>query len=124
MWGALRQAAVDDIGRLGGKFAWRAMRHHPFGIARRLVGTGSAVAVFAVHSVDEGRLAGCSLGPLTDYVTVRVDLPVCLAHELGHACNLLHAAQPGNLMNPTCGGVHLSRWQVGLVRLSRHVSYL
>lgn len=122
--GCAAQAALEDIGRLGGKFAWRTLRHHAFGIARRGFGTGSPVALFAVRSVDEGRLAGCSLGPLTDYVTIRMDLPVCLAHELGHACNLLHVAQSGNLMNPTCGGVHLERWQVVLIRLSRHVSFL
>ena len=78
----------------------------------------------AVKSVEGGKLAGCSLGPLTDYVTVRADQPVCLAHELGHACSLLHTQAAANLMNPTCGGVHLSRWQVAVLRASRHVTYL
>ncbi len=122
--GCALQAVGEDIGRVGGLFAWRALRHHPFGIARRLLGSGAPVVVFAVGSVDGGRLIGCSLGPLTDYVTVHVDRPVCLAHELGHACNLLHISASGNVMNPTCGGAHLTRWQAVLVRLSRHVSYL
>jgi hypothetical protein len=118
------RAAVEDIGWLGSTLAWQALIRHPFGIARRILGAGGPVVIFPVGTVDDGRLAGCSLGPLTDYVTLTVDPPVCLAHELGHACNLLHTTAKGNLMNPTCGGAHLSRWQVVLMRLSRHVSYL
>lgn len=122
--GCALQAVGEDIGRVGGVLAWRALRHHPFGIGRRLLGSGAPLVVFAVGSVAGGRLIGCSLGPLTDYVTVDIGRPGCLAHELGHACNLLHISQTGNVMNPTCGGAHLTRWQVVLVRLSRHVSYL
>jgi hypothetical protein len=85
---------------------------------------GAPLMVMPVASVEEGILAGCSLGFLVDYVTVRGEQPICLAHEIGHACNLLHLAEPMNLMNPTCGGLHLTRWQVALLRLSRHVTYL
>lgn len=122
--GCAVQALAEDIGRVGGLFAWRALRFHPFGISRRLLGLGAPVVVFGVGSVAGGQLIGCSLGPLTDYVTVQIDRPVCLPHELGHACNLVHVSTPGNVMNPTCGGAHFTRWQAVLVRLSRHVSYL
>jgi hypothetical protein len=44
--------------------------------------------VFAVHSIRGFK--GCSLGPLTEYVTVDRASPVCLAHEIGHARNLPH----------------------------------
>jgi hypothetical protein len=118
------QAGIEDLGAAGSIFAWRSLRRHLFGVARRMLGSGSPIVVFPVGSVDGGRLAGCSLGPFTDYVTVCADRPVCLAHELGHACNLLHTPSQGNVMNPTCGGTHFTRWQVVLLRLSRHVSYL
>jgi hypothetical protein len=122
--GCALRAASEDMGCVGGRFAWHALRYHVFGVARRLLGTGAPIIVFGVQSVDGGRLAGCSLGPLTDYVTVATDQPICVAHELGHACNLPHTPTLGNLMYPTCGGVRLTSWQVVLVRLSRHVSYL
>ena len=52
-----------------------------------------------------------------------------LAHELGHACDLLHRTKggrtPGNLMRP--GQVerthHLTDWQIAVVRSSRRVRY-
>lgn len=122
--GCQLRAALEDLGPLGSWLLWTATRYHLRGGFRRLTGWGAPVMAVAVHSVEGGKLAGCSLGPLTDYVTVRADRPVCLAHELGHACNLLHTNRVGNLMNPTCGGVHLSRWQVAVLRLSRHVTYL
>ncbi len=122
--GCAGEAMKQDLGPPGFGFGWSALRHHPFGIARRLLGWGAPVLAISVDSVQQGQLAGCSLGPLTDYVTVSGGQPVCLAHELGHACNLLHNSSPGNLMNPTCGGTRLDRWQVALLRLSRHVSYL
>jgi predicted Zn-dependent protease len=80
---------------------------------------------------------GCSLGPLTDYITVmfrREDASVVdhstLAHELGHACSLSHVDGGNNLMNPHPEPANraqrrsLTRAQIALLRASRHVTYL
>jgi predicted Zn-dependent protease len=96
-----------------------------------------ATACYSVSTVRTGAFAvrrfktqndGCSLGPLTDYVTVafKESITRTLAHELGHACNLWHYDDPDNLMTPgRSGGVgySLSRVQKALVRMSRHVTY-
>lgn len=118
------EALKQDLGPLGGQIDRLALVGHPRGSYRRLSGWGAPIMAVSVSSVAGGELAGCSLGPLTDYITVRADLPVCLAHEIAHACNLGHHQAADNLMNPTCGGVHLTRWQVLLLRLSRHATYL
>lgn len=120
--GCNRAALKDDLGRLGASFERWALAGHPRGSWRRLCGWGAPILALGVRTVSGGQLAGCSLGPLTDYITLRQEFPICLAHELGHACNLPHHNKAKNLMNPTCGGVHLSRWQVLLLRLSRHVT--
>lgn len=88
------------------------------------VGYGAPVTAFVVRSMAHA--AGCSLGPLTNYVTVtaaamRGATPRVLAHELGHACCLLHRKEEHNLMIPAAGE-HLTRWQVAVVRGSPHVS--
>ncbi|MDX1600357.1 MAG: hypothetical protein R3191_02465 [Anaerolineales bacterium] len=119
---ACNMAALwEDLSPVGGRFDRAALRGDPWGSYRRIIGWGAPLATFFVDEVEPG-LAGCSLGPLTDYVTVLADKPVCLAHELAHACNLWHRAADLNLMNSTCGGVHLERWQVALLRMSRHVT--
>lgn len=115
------EALWEDLGPVGGRLGRAAVRAHPRGSYRRMTGWGAPLAIVLVDQVQDG-LAGCSLGPLTDYVTVQAQQPVCTAHELAHACNLWHRSAPQNLMNPTCGGVHLARWQVALLRMSRHVT--
>lgn len=89
-------------------------------------GSGAPITVFVVRDVL-GR-AGCSLGPLVDYVTV--DLTALtgrtrrvLVHELGHACGLPHSRAAENLMLPRRMGDRLAPWQVAVVRSSRHVTY-
>ena len=63
----------------------------------RASGSGAPITVFVVRDVL-GK-AGCSLGPLVDYVTVDMSalksrrLRV-LAHELGHACGLPTRPRP------------------------------
>jgi Repeat of unknown function (DUF5648) len=131
---------VDDLGIIGSQFNYKLSRDLFFAGWRRLIGYGAPVAAFAVRSFKNGHSAGCSLGPLADYVVVRfAPDPVSkalprnrnLAHELGHACNLWHPSYPGgpdpnNLMTPVSqGGVgfELRTEQVVLLRASRHVTY-
>ncbi|MGZ8724357.1 MAG: hypothetical protein ACXWYG_09975 [Aeromicrobium sp.] len=111
----------DDLGEAGSYF--RSLAAGMF--AGLPVGYGAPVTAFVVRSM--GNAYGCSLGPLTNYVTVsaaamRNAAPRALAHELGHACFLLHRKARNNLMIPP-GGEHLTRWQVAVVRSSPHVSF-
>ncbi len=88
----------------------------------RLIGYAAPVVVFIVRDVKDNK--GCSLGPFADYVTVEGKDPICLAHEVSHACGLWHAGGRTNLANHICGGTKLKGWQVEIVRSSRHVTFL
>jgi hypothetical protein len=83
------------------------------------------VTVFIVGTIKNK--AGCSYGPLTDYVTVEIDglkgNHSTMAHEIGHACNLLwHSFGKSNLMYADADrGDTVHWWQKNLVRSSRHV---
>lgn len=88
----------------------------------RLIGYAAPVVVFIVRDVAGNK--GCSLGPFADYVTVEGADPICLAHEVSHACGLWHAGDRTNLANHVCGGTKLKGWQVEIVRSSRHVTFL
>lgn len=104
----------------GGAFFRRFSAH------RRTTGAGAPVTVFVVRDVL-GK-AGCSLGPLVDYVTVdmtalRGRTRRVLVHERGHACGLPHSRAAENLMLPKRMGERLLPWQVAVLRSSRHVSY-
>ena len=88
-------------------------------------GGGAPVTIFVVRDVL-GK-AGCSLGPLVDYVTVDMTALTgrtkrVLAHELGHACGLPHSRAAENLMLPSRMGERLQPWQVAVLRSSRHVT--
>ncbi|MGH8868747.1 MAG: hypothetical protein ACRDYU_12190 [Actinomycetes bacterium] len=89
---------------------------------RTLPAYGAPVWAFAVRGFGTRHL-GCSLGPLTDYVTVRFSgEPTTLAHELGHACGLWHTGA-NTLMHPKPSRTNaLAAWQVWLVRASRHTT--
>jgi hypothetical protein len=89
----------------------------------RLIGFASPVIVFIVRNV-QGDNKGCSLGPFSDYVTVEGADPICLAHEVSHACGLWHSGGETNLANHICGGTKLKGWQVAIVRSSRHVTFI
>lgn len=101
----------------------------PAGLYLRRQAVPRSVTVFAVDVVAPGRrTAGCSLGPLADHVVVgRAGLPgrdgLTAAHELGHALGLSHLGARGTLMQPGPAGRRpsLHRWQVALLRASRHL---
>lgn len=126
--GALR----DDLGGAGFFFRKR-MARNAVGTA---VGTGAPITAFVVEDVVSKH--GCSLGPLTDYVTVDVDgitkgSKRTLAHELGHALGLPHTGGAGkaisgnsanNLMRASNGGEKLNKRQVTTIRNSRHITFL
>lgn len=78
------------------------------------------ITIFIVRDIS-GKI-GCSLGPLTDYVTLSikgVGSESTLAHELGHCCGLLHREDEiDNLMYPNDSRTnnHITRWQKYVVR--------
>ena len=85
------------------------------------------ITVFIVKTIS-GK-AGCSLGPLSDYVTIEqagVSDVSLLAHELGHACNLVWHTPwaKSNLMYAGSNrGDRVNALQKNLFRSSRHVLY-
>jgi hypothetical protein len=90
-----------------------------------VLGYGAPVIGFAVRKFEPSTSAGCSVGPLADYVTVdfaRADAST-LAHEIGHACNLSHT-EAGLMKGSAPRDAHLSDWQKIKFRASRHVTYL
>jgi hypothetical protein len=96
-----------------------------FSARRGTSGPETPVTVFVVRDVL-GK-AGCSLGPLVDYVTVDMGALKggtrrVLVHELGHACGLPHSRAAENLMLPKRMGERLQPWQAAVLRSSRHVS--
>lgn len=93
----------------------------------RISGYGAPVTVFVVRDISNK--GGCSLGPLTNYVTIEARmLPRAryrlIAHEVAHACGLWHSKDKANLMYPKGPGDLLLPWQVAILRNSRHVTLL
>ena len=92
-----------------------------------LTGYACPITVFIVRKMAVK--AGCSLGPLANYVTVvgrvmeKSANSRILAHEVGHACLLLHSEDEDNLMYPI-PGTQLEPWQAAMARNSRHITYL
>lgn len=91
------------------------------------VGYSAPITVFIVRDISNK--GGCSLGPLTDYVTLEAGMlhrarSRLLAHEVAHACGLWHAKDKENLMYPVGPGDKLTRWQALLLRNSRHVTII
>lgn len=125
-------AWVEDFGVVG-----RFFRLHSAVIPiRSQIGYGPPVTAFIVDSVANGDSIGCSLGPLTNYVTVSDDggltvpqtgsVSKTLAHEIGHACDLTHTNGPNNLMTRSSqapNGTTLTHGQKARFRWSQHVTY-
>ncbi|UCE66876.1 MAG: hypothetical protein JSU85_02365 [Candidatus Zixiibacteriota bacterium] len=111
----------DDLLMTGSYFE-RQMKRCALGGLGRLTGYAAPITVFAVRDVKNKK--GCSLGPLSDYVTVEGKDPVCFAHEISHALGLWDVSKVDNLANPNCGGTKLKKWQRIIIRNSRHVTYI
>jgi hypothetical protein len=83
------------------------------------------ITAFVVRDVHDKK--GCSLGPLTDYLTLDIDGVASvntLAHEMGHVCSLWHSGSKSNLMWKNDDRGNGAKWfQKNLLRSSRHVQY-
>jgi hypothetical protein len=84
------------------------------------------VSIFIVRSMIGGA-DGCSIGPLSDYVTMTpsaVSKLNVMAHETGHSCSLWHSGSHSNLMwHDASRGNEVKWFQKNLLRSSRHVQY-
>lgn len=102
-------------------------RRHEARSRGRISGYGAPVTVFVVRDISNK--GGCSLGPLTNYVTVEARMLSraryrLIAHEVAHACGLWHSKDTANLMYPKGPGDVLLPWQTAILRNSRHVTLL
>ncbi len=114
----------EDLWLTGMSFQFMALSRLFHTNFRRIIGFGSPIVVYIVEDVAGFR--GCSLGPLTDYVTVDSKGLVCMTHEIGHACTLFHENEDTeNLMHPKgCEKTKLTTKQIAIMRASRHVSFI
>lgn len=107
-------AALNDEFRTAGNF-----------FARNLSGVLYPVTAFVVKDIKGA--SGCSLGPISDYVTLDPNgakHPSILAHELAHACGLWHLKNRSNLLYPYKDrDDEVEWWQKNILRSSRHVTY-
>lgn len=112
----------EDLGPAGAYFRQLCAKN----LSGRLLGYGEPVTVFIVRQIS--KKGGCSLGPLTNYVTLKASTlkrtQTLLAHEVGHACGLWHSSDKPNLMYPNGPGNELTPLQIAILRNSRHVTYL
>lgn len=134
------QAAIDDLGEVGTNNRIRSFANCWWGNWRRVLGYGGPVVIFILRSIRTGSRDdfGCSLGPLSDYVTIAGGTPTVLdgaagrpmitvPHELGHACTLWHVENPLNLMDADgidAIAINLDHVQATVMRASTHVTYL
>lgn len=106
--------ALEEEFKIAGKF-----------FASNLSGLFYPVTAFVVLDIDHA--SGCSLGPLSDYVTldpVGAKNASTLAHEIAHACGLWHQRAKANLLWRTFSrGDEVKWWQKNIFRGSRHVTY-
>lgn len=112
----------DDLGAAGA-FYRSLMAANTLGT---LTGYGAPITVYIVRSMSTRN--GCSLGALTDYVTLEAGALKhtrrLMAHEIGHACGLFHTKDKSNVMHANGPGDQLGLLQAAVLRNSRHVTYL
>jgi hypothetical protein len=118
-----RDSWKQDLGEPGAYFRAKlaAARRGLRATAGTVTGYGEPVGVFVVRDIV-GK-AGCSMGPLSDYVTVDRVRARLIAHELGHCCGLWHTREAGNLMLPAANSEAMTRSQQAIFRNSRHVTF-
>ena len=114
-------ALSGEFGEAGDFFA-----QHLAGWNALPISVGFPVSIFIVRGMT-GTSDACSIGPLTDYVTMTPsavrELNV-MAHETGHSCSLWHSGSNSNLMWPDPSRGNDAKWfQKNLLRSSRHVQY-
>jgi hypothetical protein len=105
-------------------------RHLARSPAGTVFGYGSPVTVFVVENVEGKK--GCSVGFLADFVVIDPEALrgdegslLTLAHEVGHACDLVHAGAGTSLMRASSDGRtrRMKRLQRAIFRSSPHVTY-
>ena len=115
-------ALLEDLWLAGSHFEYHMATRWFDSNFRRVFGLGAPIIVFVVRGIES--FGGCSLGPLSDYITIMPNRLICIAHELGHACNLPHTEDPSNILHHVrCDQPRLTAWQAAVLRASRHVSY-
>jgi len=95
---------------------------------RRIIGLGAEIIVFVVQDVTPNK-NGCSFASTHNYVLIEAkprDQAFVAAHEMGHACWLVHDSDPANLMNSTTPAANptFTNLQIALVRWSKHCVYI
>lgn len=113
-------ALKEEFGEAGEYFA-----NHLTGWNAIPISLTFPITAFVVRDV-KGKI-GCSLGPLSDYITLDKEgakSESTLAHEIGHCCSLWHSGSKSNLMWPDADRGNQVKWfQKNLLRSSRHVLY-
>lgn len=91
-------------------------------------GVAKPLTVFIINNIEGS--AGLSLGPFANYVLVEVlrftsaSPSRTVAHEIGHACGLLHRSDNENLLYRHGGeGDKLTNWQSSVMRSSHFIGY-
>jgi hypothetical protein len=126
------KAWLEDIWLTGTSYEHHASLHCREYSLNSVIGLASPLYAFAVKDVIGKN--GCSLWLFSNYLTFEAGNTCAngfthLAHEMGHACGLLHPASddPTNLMNPDCvappGRDQLSGFQKSILRGSKYVTY-
>lgn len=123
-------AWLQDLGSAGMGYELSEGRYCVGDALGSIIGLASPIYAFAVANIENKN--GCSLGLLTDYVLFEPrPTGACpggthLAHEIGHACMLLHTDDRTNLMNRSCadpGRDQISGFQKSIIRGSKYVTY-
>lgn len=121
--GCNKFAFGQDLWLTGMMFQFTALTRLFYTNFLRIIGYGSPIVVYIVEDIEN--FNGCSIGLLTDYVTIDCKGVVSIPHEIGHACNLFHVEDEENLMHKQGSEKSkLTDKQAAIMRASRHVTFL